>query len=1030
MTTFYSGVGRTEAIVTTTLSSFVTDTVVSQLPETPPLDPIKTMFEHLVASMARFESRMDDFERRPASTRPSIRPKPNPPYGLFSGRSVDVTIPYAPPASAVTISVPPLTSGSMHLGFQDGYRQTMTIPLGFGYQQPQPRALLSRAPSSWELPQHARQLSTWETTGYRPSMETQFQGLGSAQFSAWGTAGQLPNLESQLQRMGTAWDNPSWHSQTLGHGFEQPMSLKMEAPRFNGSDAASWISRVQYYFDHLMFPDDYRLHYVVMLFDPPVAEWIFNYRANNPHAIWSNFLEDVRRRFDPKCFVNYFGLIAKLCQTGSLADYNKEFEGMLNRVHGVPDYMLLTLYVEGLQQPVHNQVKFQYPPSMAAAIALALEFDAAIERPPQTSNFQRRAWQPRDNRHQNSQPAGLQATSQPPHRTGQPHTKNSDFSGLPVIRLSAAEKAERSKKGMCWYCPEKWIPGHVCRKTFLSYMGVEDEGVDEQECEEEQLQTEIITVDLSHIYALEGQPRSDSLKLVGKIGMEEVLILVDTESSHDFLHPRIAEKLKLPLTAVRPFQVYVGNGESLLCSYASIATQLQIQDEVFTVTLHILPIHGSDVILEMSWLRSLRRVTNDYEGGTIEFMKEDVPVCLRVLPPKPREVSICRFATLLLHRGESQLFELLSVGDQPSSPEDPPSFPKNLPAPVMATLEAHLLVFQIPVGMPPPRAFDHRIHLLPNTKPINVRPYRYPYFQKTEIERQVKEMLDTGIIRPSHNPFSSPVLLIRKKDGSFRFCIDYRALNTATVPDHFPIPTTDELFDELGAARFFTKLDLRAGYHQIRKHTANIFKTAFRTHDGHFEFLVMPFGLTNAPSTFQAAMNDIFRPLLRKSVIVFFDDILIYNPTMETHAQHLYEVLSILASHSFFVKLSKCIFCSSTVDYLGHFIAGGQLKADPSKIEAMVAWPIPATIKQLRGFLGLTGYYRQFIAGYASIAAPLTALLKKDAFCWTEEAEISFAALKEAITSAPVLRLPGNRRLKLWDRRSAASGWPSSGLLQ
>ena len=240
-------------------------------------------------------------------------------------------------------------------------------------------------------------------------------------------------------------------------------------------------------------------------------------------------------------------------------------------------------------------------------------------------------------------------------------------------------------------------------------------------------------------------------------------------------------------------------------------------------------------------------------------------------------------------------------------------------------------------------------------------------------------MLNTRIIRRSDSPFWSPVLLIKKKDGSFRFCIDYRALSIATVQNHFPIATTDELFDELGVARIFTKLDLRAGYHQIRIHSEDVFKTAFRTHDGHFEFLVMPFGLTNTPYI-PAAMNDIFRPLLRQSTIVFFADILIYSPTLEDHTTNLHEVFSILASHSFFVKLSECTFCTYSVDCLGHLFEGGQLGVDPSKIEAMVAWPTPSTIKQLRGFLCLTGYYKRFIAGYASIATPLTELLKKEAF--------------------------------------------------
>lgn len=154
-------------------------------------------------------------------------------------------------------------------------------------------------------------------------------------------------------------------------------------------------------------------------------------------------------------------------------------------------------------------------------------------------------------------------------------------------------------------------------------------------------------------------------------------------------------------------------------------------------------------------------------------------------------------------------------------------FPADLPPEVEAVLSKHAVVFQLPNGLPPVRQLDHRIHLLPNSRPVNVRPYRYPYFQKTEIEKQVKEMLDQGVIQRSQSPFSSLVLLVRKKDGTFRFCIDCRALNKATVPDHFPIPKADELFDELGAARFFTKMDLRSGYHQISMHDADTYKRRF-----------------------------------------------------------------------------------------------------------------------------------------------------------------------------------------------------------
>jgi hypothetical protein len=314
----------------------------------------------------------------------------------------------------------------------------------------------------------------------------------------------------------------------------------------------------------------------------------------------------------------------------------------------------------------------------------------------------------------------------------------------------------------------------------------------------------------------------------------------------------------------------------------------------FNVDIHGLALGSFDVVLGIQWLKSLGPILWDFTNRTITFDRNG------------RRVKWTATGT-------------------------------TSPTPSIATASADLLpdllqefssLFQDPTGLPPQRQQPHRIRLLPGTAPVAVRPYRYAHLQKAELEKQCARVLEQGMIRPSSSAFSAPIILVKKANDSWQLCVDYHALNKKTVKDKFPIPVVEELLDELRGAQFFTKLDLRSGYHQVRMHPDDVEKTTFRTHQGLFEFLVMPFGLTNALTTFQALMNEVLGSFLRRFVLVFFDDILIYSSSWSEHLRHVRLVLAKLQEHHLFMKRSKCEFRARSVAYLGHVVSADDVAMD------------------------------------------------------------------------------------------------------
>ena len=312
---------------------------------------------------------------------------------------------------------------------------------------------------------------------------------------------------------------------------------------------------------------------------------------------------------------------------------------------------------------------------------------------------------------------------------------------------------------------------------------------------------------------------------------------------------------------------------------------------------------------------------------------------------------------------------------------------------------------------------DTIVHDIPLIDPTPFRmPYRrIPPSDFSEVKDHLKELQAAGIIKPSKSPFASPIVIVRKKDGRIRLCVDYRKLNTRTVRDAFPLPRIDESLDALHKAKYFTSLDLMSGYLQVQVAQKDRQKTAFTTPMGLYEYTRMPFGLMNAPATFQRLMNTVFGDMHLSELLIYLDDVIIFSSTLEEHLKRLEHVFTRLRQHGLKLKPSKCHFLRKEVKYLGHVVSEEGVATDPEKIAAVKDWPIPKTKKEVRSFLGFTGYYRRFIRDYAKKANPLFALVgskvkpgKRSAVAdvWTPQCQEAFQCLKETLISAPILAYP------------------------
>ncbi|KAG1168581.1 hypothetical protein G6F71_009002 [Rhizopus microsporus] len=317
---------------------------------------------------------------------------------------------------------------------------------------------------------------------------------------------------------------------------------------------------------------------------------------------------------------------------------------------------------------------------------------------------------------------------------------------------------------------------------------------------------------------------------------------------------------------------------------------------------------------------------------------------------------------------------------------------------------------------------QHEIPTL-NEAPIRSKPFRLTWEEEKHLKKELQEMLDLGLIRPSNGTWTSPVFFVKKKDGSLRLVIDYRKLNKMTIKDAFPLPLIDELLDALGGATIFSTLDAASGYWQVPMAQNSISKTGFVTKHGTFEFNVMPFGLTSAPATYQRMMTSLLQEYIGKFVMVFIDDIIIYSRNLKEHVDHLQLVFNKCAQANLRLKKKKCHFARSQVEYLGHVVTARGLLPARNNVRKVLEFRVPQDGDEVRSFLGTSGYYRRFIQDYATMAEPLTKLLKKsEPFVWNDEQQIAFEYLKWSLSAPRVLAYPDREKIQILTTDASTRG--------
>ncbi|KAJ1157947.1 hypothetical protein NDU88_010644 [Pleurodeles waltl] len=592
-----------------------------------------------------------------------------------------------------------------------------------------------------------------------------------------------------------------------------------------------------------------------------------------------------------------------------------------------------------------------------------------------------------------------------PEKEGRPVPNSHDLCGEPMevgaVRapLSRAEKESRRVQGLCMYCGRKGHYVRECpqkpRKKF-SYSPTRKAAVTSGKISEKEDLPFIEPLSGFRLTSLTLLPQEEkashlllSVELVSQDRTHPVWAMIDSGATGNFIDEGVVKRLGLlRIPRKNPEIVLAVDGTPL--KSGPLTEQTEDVGLVFSgvsparreiIRLDIIEAPQYEIILGMPWLRKSNPVI-DWQTKTVSFqsLRSEKVCSLYDNPPALALAQGLQLATVvekavILPSVYAKFKDLFDEGQAET--------------------------------LPPHRIYDCKIDLIPGALLPSCRVYALSDPETKHLRRYLDRFLEIGFIRPSCSPAASPLFFIAKANKELRTCIDYRMLNKNTIRNRYPLPLIPVLLEQVKEATIYTRLDLKGAYHLVRIREGDEWKTAFKTRYGLFEYLVMPFGLCNAPAAFQYFLNDVLKEYVDHFVIVYIDDILVYSTSLEQHMEHVSLVLQALQQHHLYCKLSKCEFHIQKVEFLGVDLSPEGFCMSTRKIQAVQAWPVPTSVRDVQCFLGFSNYYRRFICHFSHIVSPITRLLRKGvSFVWSEEAEEAFCFLKQAFCSAPILQHP------------------------